>query len=556
MLRAGLTKLACLEKAFAKIRPDKRPKMMVVCEDTAVTPFVEQFLLGEGLNEDDILTVDSNKKGEVGEKEWAKLKGRLFGIDKSAQPNVILSVLMLREGFDVNNICVIVPLRASNAQILLEQTIGRGLRLMWREPEYRDVKATSRHQLLVERVAPDAVLDMLYIVEHPAFISFYERFLEEGLAGEGADRDREGTGTSDLLVATLKENYRDCDLFWPVILRECEEVLSGEKVPEGTLEPFTVYPLETLKRLFAKDGETFIGQELTVKTTFGEYDVHANLFNASSYNEYLQGIIQAISRRFFRVAGKQTRRMPALQVNLASIAEVIDRYIRNGLFAEAFDPFHESDWKVLLCANGIVTQHIIQQIGLLVHAIETGTVTTDASVRQVWFSSVAKIIVRESASLPLVKTIYTRTGYPAHGGGLERDFLDFVDHDSHVERFVKVDEARHTFARIAYLRTDGLMGEYIPDFLVATDKRVYVIETKATGQIGDGNVRQKQMAAIAWCKDVNALPSESRMDRDWAYVLLSEADFYAYRDGGGTILDMCAFAEVTEHGLKGEFDFS
>jgi superfamily II DNA or RNA helicase len=46
---------------------------------------------------------------------------------------VIVSVLMLREGFDVNNICVIVPLRSSQAQILLEQTIGRGLRLMWRD---------------------------------------------------------------------------------------------------------------------------------------------------------------------------------------------------------------------------------------------------------------------------------------------------------------------------------------------------------------------------------------------------------------------------------------
>lgn len=556
MLRAGLTKLAYLEKEFAKIRPDKRPKMMVVCEDTAVTPFVEQFLLDEGLGEDDLLTVDSNKQGEVGDKEWARLKGRLFGIDKSPRPKVIVSVLMLREGFDVNNICVIVPLRASNAQILLEQTVGRGLRLMWREPEYREVKATSRHQLLVERSNPDAVLDMLYIVEHPAFINFYGRFLEEGLAGEGEGGDREGGGTSDLFVATLKENYQDYDLFWPVILYESEKVFSGDYLSEACLKPFTSYPLETLKQRFAKEGETFIGQELTVKTTFGEYNVHANLFTAASYNEYLQGIIQAISRRFFRVAGRQTRRMPAMQVNLAVIAEVIDRYIRSALFAEPFDPFNANDWKVLLCANGLVTQHIIQQIGALVYAIETATITTDAAVRQVLFSSVPKLVLREGASLPLVKSIYTRTGYPAHGGGLERDFLDFIDRDAQVERFVKVDEARHSFARIAYLRTDGLMGEYVPDFLVATKAHVYVVETKATNRIDDGNVRQKQIAAAAWCKTVNALPPEARMYRTWAYVLLSEADFYAYREGGGTILDMCALAEATVHGLQGEFDFA
>ena len=64
-----------------------------------------------------------------------EIKEKLFNIDRYAQPKVIVSVLMLREGFDVNNICVVVPLRASTASILLEQTIGRGLRLMWREPE-------------------------------------------------------------------------------------------------------------------------------------------------------------------------------------------------------------------------------------------------------------------------------------------------------------------------------------------------------------------------------------------------------------------------------------
>src|SRR5690606_31429447 len=106
---------------------------LVVCEDTKVTPLVAQFLMDEGLHEDDVLTVDSGKKAELGEKDWAPLRQRLFDVDHHAQPRVIVSVLMLREGFDVNNICVIVPLRASGAQILLEQTIGRGLRLMWRD---------------------------------------------------------------------------------------------------------------------------------------------------------------------------------------------------------------------------------------------------------------------------------------------------------------------------------------------------------------------------------------------------------------------------------------
>lgn len=121
-----------------KLDADKHPKMLVVCEDTSVTPFVGQFLMEEGLCEEDVLRIDSNQKGEMKEREWLRVKERLFNVDRYASPKVIVSVLMLREGFDVNNICVIVPLRSSQAPILLEQTVGRGLRLMWREATYRE----------------------------------------------------------------------------------------------------------------------------------------------------------------------------------------------------------------------------------------------------------------------------------------------------------------------------------------------------------------------------------------------------------------------------------
>jgi len=85
------------------------------------------------------------------------------------------------EGFDVNNICVIVPLRASNAPILLEQTIGRGLRLMWREPEYASIKLEDRKRVLVLHKEPKTYIDMLSIIEHPAFIKFDNELIEGGL---------------------------------------------------------------------------------------------------------------------------------------------------------------------------------------------------------------------------------------------------------------------------------------------------------------------------------------------------------------------------------------
>lgn len=181
MLRAGLTKLQRLEEEFVKQDEKKNPKMLIVCQDTTVSPFVEEFLKSEGLGNEDIVTIDSNKQGEVKDEEWQEIKKKLFDIDRYKSPKVVVSVLMLREGFDVNNICVLVPLRSSQAPILLEQLVGRGLRLMWREPDYQEVKREDRLRVLKYHQPPTTYIDTLSIVEHPAFIKFYDDLQKQGL---------------------------------------------------------------------------------------------------------------------------------------------------------------------------------------------------------------------------------------------------------------------------------------------------------------------------------------------------------------------------------------
>jgi len=103
MLRAGLKKLKILEKHFIEFTKDKNgisdkhPKMLIMCEDTTVTPFVADFLYKEGLKEEDVMRVDSKKQAFLPKNEWLELKQRLFNIDKRKSPKIIVSVLMLRE---------------------------------------------------------------------------------------------------------------------------------------------------------------------------------------------------------------------------------------------------------------------------------------------------------------------------------------------------------------------------------------------------------------------------------------------------------------------------
>jgi len=74
MLRAGLSKLKILEDWFTDFDEEKYPKMMIVCEDTSVVPYVIQFFKQEGLSDDEIIEIHSNKKGDVKAEEWEAIK--------------------------------------------------------------------------------------------------------------------------------------------------------------------------------------------------------------------------------------------------------------------------------------------------------------------------------------------------------------------------------------------------------------------------------------------------------------------------------------------------
>lgn len=553
MLRAGLTKLRLLEDDFVKLDERKHPKMLVICEDTKVTPFVEQFLRDEGLSAEDVLRIDSSQKGEMKEEEWKRVREKLFNVDSYESPKVIISVLMLREGFDVNNICVIVPLRSSEAPILLEQVVGRGLRLMWREQDYAEEKLENRNRVLVERLQPESMIDMLFVIEHPAFRDFYKDLMAQGAMGEdsGVLEESGGRVTGDLIRVGLKEGYQAYDFYWPHVIRDAEKEITRSQIDVDELEPFTAYPLDLLRKFLATPGETFISKDIETDTTFGKYRVTADLFHAESYNEYLQKILHTVTTRIDRVGERSYRPLPTLQINNPDILRIIDKFIRTRLFKESFDPFVDNNWKILLARNGVVTQHLVREMSLAIHKMQENVMSKDAAVELIPFSSVKTLRMREAYSMKIRKTIYERLGYPSHSGELEREFMEFLDRDSEVERFLKINETQHLFASIYYIREDGLIASYHPDFIVATTHHVYLVETKGDDRLEDKNVRRKQQATVEWCRKINSLQPEYRMNRDWEYVLLGESNFNSSQMGNATFTDLCRSYKITEASTRG-----
>jgi len=544
MLRAGLSKLRKLETDFARLDSQRHPKMLVVCEDTSVTPLVAQFLQDEGLHEDDVLTVDSGKKAELGEKDWAPLRQRLFDVDRHAQPRVIVSVLMLREGFDVSNICVIVPLRSSQAQILLEQTIGRGLRLMWRDPEFADIKRENRERINAGE-EPGSLIDILAIVEHPAFQSFYDDLVSEGLVGSTGDDD-ETTSTGDLLSIELRDGYEQYDFALPFILREADETLNHAPIDIHALQPFGGMTRQQLSGLLGK-GDTFTSQDLQSSTLFGDYRVDGAVMHVGGYNELLSRLTRRVSQALSHDLPKGNRvaeqlAKPYLQVHTAALATALDDYIRERLFNEAFEPFTDEGWRLLLLDP--VLDHIVKVFGLaLVNAEERAT-TGDTEVRHHRLSEVAKLMMRESTSMDVTKCIYARQGWPARNGGLERAFIEWAQADADIEAFCKVSENRHEFVRMRYVKDDGLPAFYFPDFVVRTADAIYLAETKSQQQTSHPNVQRKLKAAVAWCRRINELLPYDRSGREWHYALVNESVFFDWRQKGAHLSELLAFSRI------------
>ena len=107
-----------------------KPFMLVVCKDTAHAEWVEKYIRSDefknGKYKTKTLMIHSKQKGAESEGNTRLL----LGVEEPSNPiEIVIHVNMLKEGWDVNNLYTIVPLRTATSKILREQMVGRGLRL-------------------------------------------------------------------------------------------------------------------------------------------------------------------------------------------------------------------------------------------------------------------------------------------------------------------------------------------------------------------------------------------------------------------------------------------
>ena len=152
-----------------------KPFVLVIARDTThagqLMQLIQSDAFFEGRYTDKVIQVDSSRTGAA-EDEMVE---RLLKVEHTDEPTeIVIHVNMLKEGWDVTNLYTIVPLRAANARTLIEQSIGRGLRLPYGRRtgvtavDRLNIVAHDKFQEIVEEAnRPDSSIRLQQVILNP-----------------------------------------------------------------------------------------------------------------------------------------------------------------------------------------------------------------------------------------------------------------------------------------------------------------------------------------------------------------------------------------------------
>ena len=451
--------------------------------------------------------------GTITDKDLQRARDTVKDIDSEfSKVNAVVSVMMLREGWDVRNVTVVLGLRAYSAaaNILPEQAIGRGLRLMFPgqaaaaldaadagdgaaangEAANTAADAGGRGSGYAERV------DVIGTEGFMQFVADLER--EEGLALETED-----IGRVPIVIVSIHPDPDKAamDIALPNISpiyeskSDTRAAIAGLNVDDIRIEnlPFSLDPPSHAE--FTYQGQDALTEETLLRRTY-------HLPNPTTCNE-------VISHYAGRIAD---------ELRLPGHFEVINGKLREFLMRRAFGrPVNLEDNEL---APALAHPAVgVNTIGGFTRALRPllRQERAPALGGEPWRMAAGAAFPWSRPSGPAGKTVFNLVAADNH---FELDFANFLERAPDVARFAKL--PLNLGFKIQYIANTGNLRHYYPDFAaVDTDGRHYLLETK--GQ-EDTNVANKDRAARLWCRNAAALTGVS-----WQFVKIAQVDF---RDSG------------------------
>ena len=438
-----------------------------------------------------VLVIHTKKNGDISEASSGKNKKELDELREAANTidlpenryKAIVSVLVLKEGWDVKNVTTIVGLRAytSKGKILPEQTLGRGLRLMYRDLE---------------------VEEKVSIVGTDAFMDFVESIKKEGVKLGSKPM---GPGTEPITPIVIEVDHKNPNkdieklniripVLTPRIYREYGDLdnmdVSKFNHKKIELKQFTV---DDQREIVFRD---IISNEITHKTKLDGIE-----------NVNYQGIIGY----FAQVIMEDLRLVSGYDVIYGKVKLFIKEY----LFGV---PVELEDFNVLRNLSELEASKTI--IETFKKKINEDTVL-DVGVAEIReyidVSETRPFVAKEREYLIPEKSVFNKIIGDSH---LELEFSSFLDNSEDIISYVKNYLAVHF--KIDYKNNKGEISNYYPDFVVKKSyNEIYVIETKGLENLDDP-LKIKRLKQ--WCDDLNRIQSEIKYD----VIYVEEENYHKY----------------------------
>ena len=469
----------------------KKAILFVMTDDTRNCDDVAEYLEGHYADlKDAVLVIHTKSNGEISESASGKnkddldlLRKQANEIDSADSPyKAIISVMVLKEGWDVRNVTTIIGLRAYSAKsnILPEQTLGRGLRKMY----------------------PGSVEEYVSVVGTDAFMEFVESIQAEGVALKRVPMGTDTAANTPLVVEVDNQNVKKdidaLDIELPVltarVYREYKQLSSLDVGALGhSPVPYRQFTAEEQREIVFKD------------ITTGEIS-HTTLLDETGGIDY-----RSVIGYFAQTIMKELRLVSGYDVLYSKVKQ----FVQDLLFDQPVDLEDANTMRNL--SELVAVKTLLESFKKAINAL-TVRDRGDAEIRDtIKLRQTRPFVTQNQPYLVPKKSIFNRIIGDSH---FELLFARFLEDCTDVVSYGKNYFAVHF--KLDYVNADGDISNYYPDFFVKLSaKEIYIVETK--GQ-ADLDVPLKTRRLKQWCEDINRVQSEVKYD----FVYVDQESFDKY----------------------------
>ena len=469
----------------------KKAILFVMTDDTRNCDDVAEYLEGHYADlKDAVLVIHTKSNGEISESASGKnkddldlLRKQANEIDSADSPyKAIISVMVLKEGWDVRNVTTIIGLRAFSAKsnILPEQTLGRGLRKMY----------------------PGSVEEYVSVVGTDAFMEFVESIQAEGVALKRVPMGTDTAANTPLVVEVDNQNVKKdidaLDIELPVltarVYREYKQLSSLDVGALGhSPVPYRQFTAEEQREIVFKD------------ITTGEIS-HTTLLDETGGVDF-----RSVIGYFAQTIMKELRLVSGYDVLYSKVKQ----FVQDLLFDQPVDLEDANTMRNL--SELVAVKTLLESFKKAINAL-TVRDRGDAEIRDtIKLRQTRPFVTQNQPYLVPKKSIFNRIIGDSH---FELLFARFLEDCTDVVSYGKNYFAVHF--KLDYVNADGDISNYYPDFFVKLSaKEIYIVETK--GQ-ADLDVPLKTRRLKQWCEDINRVQSEVKYD----FVYVDQESFDKY----------------------------